>query len=946
MQRYKVFVLDKMLTIFVKHDILYIGKWKSMISAKRTYAFIAVASILGVAFFGSQAVANTTLNQVSYSGTLTDTNGDPLADGTYGMEFRLYDTETGSGTGSETDGSLWESTYNGEDNDNTTDEACNPISIEDGHFEVSLGECESIPFDVINNTDLYLDVRLDDTNLDQVSDPDTHSFAFNEEFSPRRKINSTLSALNALQLISQGENDNTLEIRDNGDLIFEGNAGSGRVGLGTSNPLNQLTVSGDADVTGNLGIGTTSPDQQLSIGQSGVGLNNPSDNVLSFATNGSEQIRIDDQGRLGLGTINPNRKLHVAGDAFFEEQVILEDEEGNTNYIKGEKDQGESEKDGLLLSSWATIEANIDNNDAPSDGFKVSAGSDRNEIFRVNGDDGNVGIGTDTPNQKLSIGQSGVGLNNPASNELSFATNGSEQMRIDQNGNLGIGTTNPDNPLTVSGNADVTGNLGIGVSNPVEKLAVDGDMRLEGPINQANQEGRYYHNTPITPEGGDTNNVMYVLLAETSVDDQIVSGRITASTSVNASRTSNSIFDVQARVFRNGDVSGSFSSIGNASSQGNSKLQEPQLKTVDYNGTNWIALEIEADDGNDAQYNALNFSGRLSGLDPEDLLYVSGGTTSNEQDFDNSSPFGGSYAYTDVDNSRLSGNMIVGGDTVEEQLTVYGSGYFSDQVYATNFNTTSDQRLKENFDDISTALDKIEQLEGYTFDWKDDTKNGNNRDIGFKAQEVNEVFPELVNYNAERDVYSMSYGGMSAVLTEGIKELYNNQRNLQFNLNNLTFGKDGTIGVKNLEVKEKLKTSGLVVTADGRIEGDLEVQGNLSIQGGVKMRSRTLETQEDIDKGIQDDDYWIHLNLDNYKKDSEEDSYQSIDLTLPDVRESIVNQVINIRLSNVPENYFDEASVRLGTRVELEQNTGINITSEEESPIQILVTDEEKWEKL
>lgn len=42
----------------------------------------------------------------------------------------------------------------------------------------------------------------------------------------------------------------------------------------------------------------------------------------------------------------------------------------------------------------------------------------------------------------------------------------SERMRIKGNGNVGIGTTTPSNKLSVNGNADFSGNVGIGMDNP------------------------------------------------------------------------------------------------------------------------------------------------------------------------------------------------------------------------------------------------------------------------------------------------------------------------------------------------------------------------------------------------------------------------------------------------------------------------------------------------
>ena len=44
------------------------------------------------------------------------------------------------------------------------------------------------------------------------------------------------------------------------------------------------------------------------------------------------------------------------------------------------------------------------------------------------------------------------------------------------------------------------------------------------------------------------------------------------------------------------------------------------------------------------------------------------------------------------------------------------------------------------------------------------------RCVGYIAQEVMEVVPELVVYSEELDIYNMNYGPMVAMLTEAIKE--------------------------------------------------------------------------------------------------------------------------------------------------------------------------------
>ena len=73
---------------------------------------------------------------------------------------------------------------------------------------------------------------------------------------------------------------------------------------------------------------------------------------------------------------------------------------------------------------------------------------------------------------------------------------------------------------------------------------------------------------------------------------------------------------------------------------------------------------------------------------------------------------------------------------------------FSGNLSATDFNSTSDINLKENIRPIEDPIEKIIQLNGVSFDWKDT----HNSSIGVIAQEVEKVFPELVKTEDKKSV--------------------------------------------------------------------------------------------------------------------------------------------------------------------------------------------------
>ena len=85
-------------------------------------------------------------------------------------------------------------------------------------------------------------------------------------------------------------------------------------------------------------------------------------------------------------------------------------------------------------------------------------------------------------------------------------------------------------------------------------------------------------------------------------------------------------------------------------------------------------------------------------------------------------------------------------------------------IEAPNFNATSDITLKENVSIIDNALDMIYNLEGISWNWK----NNGKASLGVSAQNVETVAPELVN-NSETHK-SVNYNGLIGILIEAVKE--------------------------------------------------------------------------------------------------------------------------------------------------------------------------------
>ena len=93
--------------------------------------------------------------------------------------------------------------------------------------------------------------------------------------------------------------------------------------------------------------------------------------------------------------------------------------------------------------------------------------------------------------------------------------------------------------------------------------------------------------------------------------------------------------------------------------------------------------------------------------------------------------------------------------------------------------TGSDERKKDNIATVTDALDKVNQLRGVDFNWKE--RYGGHADSGVIAQEVEPILPHLViTQDGAKDkdddgnmvnMKNMNYNGLWGVMIEAIKEL-------------------------------------------------------------------------------------------------------------------------------------------------------------------------------
>ena len=525
------------------------------------------------------------------------------------------------------------------------------------------------------------------------------------------------------------------------------NAGANQLVVGSGSTGQGITLYSSASTAGSIHFADGTSGNEAYRGQL---VYNHNGDYMAMLTAATERMRIDSSGNVGIGTTNPDTSLHVTTPSGTKTELNLA-QTAVTNY---------------RLSIPASTDALT---------FVYGANTERMRIDSS----GNVGIGTSSPASPTGFGTGGIlHLKGSTGNDCSIVLeglsgSGGRQEIGASGGALQFYRGAATGSMTESMRIDASGNLLVGKTTTA--IGTQG-IRLEGNNGkiEATRSGNVV--TAFNRTGSDG-----------TISEWMKDGTTVGSIGTNVGRLS--IGSGDTGVLFAGDIDAIYPANGIAARDSAIDLGASSARFKDLCLSGTVALTT-----------ADNASAANMFVSPStDFLYLE--HPSNGMIFRNTA--GSERMRIDASGNVLINNSTGAGGTPPNsgfvletggniKFRVSSNGSAASQYYnasgtivgsvvvnatTTAYNTSSDQRLKDNIVDADDAGSKIDAIQVRQYDWKAD---GSHQDYGMIAQELQLVAPEAVSGDADsEEMMGVDYSKLVPMLVKEIQSLRNRVAQLE-----------------------------------------------------------------------------------------------------------------------------------------------------------------------
>ena len=618
--------------------------------------------------------------------------------------------------------------------------------------------------------------------------------------------------------------------------------GSGKVGIGTTSPESGLHVQNSSLANGVITVERDTKIKGTITAGNSTGLTIDVNNTqggteaLRFSGNGVERMRIDASGNVGIGETNPNKKLHIKdGDVRIEStfpRLYLTDTDSNSDYSiintngkfsiyddsasayrmaidsSGNVGIGTTSPETTLdvkskysfnNASNGAIRVQNHSSDAYGSFFNI-AGTQLFDNSTYYGSGEFLANGDKSSGIVLTDGTIRFKTNSGLTSNTAFTP--TERMRIDTSGNVGIGTSSPSYLLNVKGDdaSILIQDSTTGFANQASGVILTCSGADGTPRTDVQRKVKVNGDALTFTRGvSDTEHMRIDSSGNVGIGNTTTPQRLTVGEGV-------ATIGLQPD-----DTNGSYIRVGGTGASTNI------LRILGHNDVEKMRIDASGNVGigttSPAQKLDVNGNIRVQGTYPK-IEFVD---TDSNPDVTLIGGNGVFLVYDETNNTERmridsSGNVLVG--TTDENAfnggfsvktgtvpyinvghasSVTSGNYYAAFRHGTNtlgtitqngttgvlYNTSSDERLKENIADSADAGSKVDAIQIRQFDWIAD---GSHQDYGVIAQELVTVAPEAVHQPEDsEEMMGVDYSKLVPMLIKEVQTLRNRVAQLENN---------------------------------------------------------------------------------------------------------------------------------------------------------------------